>query len=254
MRVAQPVEWRSPKPQDDGSTPSPYTNRRGQPGVLCGQMRFTVNRTVGHNGAPWNPLPASSRTGGSAGSRGSWHPPCHGHTKRSMVAYRQAMCLSPPVSAEDAQRECGHANRCPSQGDLWRVRRVVQWAARRSLEPYVAGSNPAPPANHPRVWTHPCELSVVEGSRDWSRRPLIRGWFSGRCFAHTKLTRIGRASADGLIAVRQGCSSMAEPLADAGSSPAAPRLDGPWCRPRPQPGTGWNGRRHAIFGNTIRRW
>ena len=29
------------------------------------------------------------------------------------------------------------------------------------------------------------------------------------------------------------------------------RLDGPWCRPRPQPGTGWNGRRHANFGNTI---
>lgn len=59
-------------------------------------------------------------------------------------------------------------------------RRVVQMAARRSLEPYVAGSNPAPPANHPRVWAHPCELSVVEGSRGWSRRPPVRGWLSGR--------------------------------------------------------------------------
>ena len=117
-------------------------------------------------------------------------------------------------------------------------RRVVQMAARRSLEPYVAGSNPAPPANHSRMWARSRELSVVEGSRGWSRRPPIRGWFSGRCFAHTKLTRIGRALADGLIAVRKGCSSMAEPLADAGSSPAAPRLDGPWCRPRPQPGNG----------------
>ena len=42
-------------------------------------------------------------------------------------------------------------------------RRVVQMAARRSLEPYVAGSNPAPPANHSRRWTRSRELSVVEG-------------------------------------------------------------------------------------------
>ena len=65
-------------------------------------------------------------------------------------------------------------------------RRVVQLAARRSLEPYVAGSNPAPPANHSRRWARSRELSVVEGSRDRSRRPPIRGWFSGRCFANTK--------------------------------------------------------------------
>lgn len=60
-------------------------------------------------------------------------------------------------------------------------------------------------------------------------RPVLRQYEAGAC---------GRALADGLITVRQGCSSMAEPLADAGSSPAAPRLDGPWCRPRPQPGNG----------------
>ena len=76
MRVAQPVEWRSPKPQDDGSTPSPYTNRRGQPGVLCGQMRFTVNHTVGHNGMQGIPcrlpaeLEARLHLGLAAGVRG----------------------------------------------------------------------------------------------------------------------------------------------------------------------------------------
>lgn len=117
-------------------------------------------------------------------------------------------------------------------------RRVVQMAARRSLEPYVAGSNPAPPANRSRMRIRSGELSVVEGSRDrvlaaadpWMVfRPVLRPYEAGAC---------GRALADGLIAVRQGCSSMAEPLADAGSSPAASRLDGPWCRPRPQPGNG----------------
>lgn len=76
IRVAQPVEWRSPKPQDDGSTPSPYTNRRGQPGVLCGQMRFTVNHTVGHNGMQGIPcllpgeLEARLHLGLAAGVRG----------------------------------------------------------------------------------------------------------------------------------------------------------------------------------------
>lgn len=48
----------------------------------------------------------------------------------------------------------------------------------------------------------------------------------------------GRTLADRLIAVRQGRSSNGRALADAGSSPAASRLDGPWCRPRPQPGNG----------------
>ena len=129
-------------------------------------------------------------------------------------------------------------------------RRVVQLAARRSLEPYVAGSSPAPPANHSRRWTGPANslswggAGLVPAAADpWMVfRLVLRQYEAGAC---------GRALADGLITVRKGCSSMAEPLADAGSSPAAPRLDGPWCRPRPQPGTGWNGRRHAIFGNTI---
>lgn len=132
--------------------------------------------------------------------------------------------------ADGVQRVGGRANR-----------HIGGWcnlAARRSLEPYVAGSSPAPPANHSRMWARSGELSVVEGSRDrvlaaadpWMVfRPVLRPYEAGAC---------GRALADGLITVRQGCSSMAEPLADAGSSPAAPRLDGPWCRPRPQPGNG----------------
>lgn len=117
-------------------------------------------------------------------------------------------------------------------------RRVVQLAARRSLEPYVAGSSPAPPANHSRRWARSGELSVVEGSRDrvlaaadpWMVfRPALRQYEAGA---------YGRTMADGLITVRQGRSSIGRALADAGSNPAAPRLDGPWCRPRPQPGNG----------------
>ncbi len=109
-------------------------------------------------------------------------------------------------------------------------RRVVQLAARWSLEPYVAGSSPAPPANHSRMWAR-------------SPRTLCRGGVAGLVpaaagswmavwpgFANTKTEAYGQTLADGLIAVRQGRSSNGRALADAGSSPAVPRLGGPWCR------------------------
>ena len=150
------------------------------------------------------------------------HPPCRGRPSRAWWR-TGGQCPSPPAPAEGVQRVIGRANRDHRgrAGDDG----IGGWcnlAARRSLEPYVAGSSPAPPANRSRMRIRSGELSVVEGSRGWSWRPPVRGWLSGRA-SHTKPEACGRTLADRLIAVRQGCSSNGRALADAGSSPAAPR-------------------------------
>lgn len=142
------------------------------------------------------------------------HPPCRGTA--SVCGWSQWRAV--PVTSGPAggvQRVGGRANRhiggwCKWQHDgLWnRMLQVRVLPRLRTI--HGCGHGPA----NSLSWS---------GSRDRSRRPSIRGWFSDRCFANTKLTRVGWIIADGLIAVRKGCSSMAEPLVDAGSSPAAPR-------------------------------
>lgn len=151
------------------------------------------------------------------------HPPCRGRPSRAWWR-TGGQCPSPPAPAEGVQRVIGRANR-DHRGRAGHdgIGGWCNLAARRSLEPYVAGSSPAPPANRSRMRIRSGELSVVEGSRDrvlaaadpWMVfRPALRPYEAGA---------YGRTMADGLIAVRQGCSSIGRALADAGSSPAAPR-------------------------------